>query len=143
MQVGLCNETNILLELPAKIEAFETPGVICEDIVAFHFKLWLWGVGSIHFPRSGGAAYTMGKVKWDVERKERKGNKSGGEREREGAGYYYCSWRRRRPLRYLAGGAGAASSYVQSLSDTVTLALLDVHNQCYVRSLMLCIRMYT
>ena len=82
MQVGLCNETNILLEFPANIEAFETPGVICEDIVAFHFKLWLWRVGPIHFPRSGGAAYTMGKVKWDVERKERKGNKSGGERER-------------------------------------------------------------
>ena len=53
--------------------------------------------------------------------------------EREGAGYYYCSEEAaRRPLRYLAGGAGAASSYMQSLSDTVTPASLDghTHNLC-------------
>ena len=49
----------------------------------FSYELWLWGVRSINFPRSGGAAYTMEKVKWDVERKERKGNKSGGERGKE------------------------------------------------------------
>ena len=93
MQVGLCGDTNILLELPAKIEAFETAGVSWEDVVAFSAELWLWGVQSINFPRSGGAAYTMGKVKWDVERKERKGNKSGG---REGR-----SW-----LLLLLGGGG-------------------------------------
>ena len=84
----------------------------------FSYQLWLWGARSINFPRSGGAAYTMGKVKWDVERKERKGNKSGGERGKELV--IIIARRRRRPLRYLAGGAGAASSYVQSSSDTVT-----------------------
>ena len=95
----------------------------------FSYKLWLWGVRSINFPRSGGAAYTMGKVKWDVERKERKGNKSGGERGKELV--IIIARRRphrRRPLRYLAGGAGAASSYVQSSSDTVTPASLNGHS---------------
>ena len=73
----------------------------------------------------------MGKVKWDVERKERKGNKSGGERGKELV-IIIARRRRRRPLRYLAGGAGAASSYMQSLSDTVTPASLNghTHNQC-------------
>ena len=64
----------------------------------FSYELRLLGVRSINFPRSGGAAYTMGKVKWDVERKERKGNKSGG---REGR-----SW-----LLLLLGGGGGGGRY--------------------------------